>query len=256
MKTLRQRVKNGEVLAGTWLNLGSNVTAEIAGQAGFDWLLVDLEHGSGSEANLLSQLQAIDTTTAVGVVRIAWNDPPRFKRTLDMGPGGIMVPYVNSAAEAKQAVAAMRYPPQGVRGVARFNRAAGFGQKFDSYFAEANSKLLTIVQIETGEAVAHAEEIAAVDGVDVLFIGPLDLSVNLGFPGQMDHPDFRAAVSRVITACRNTGKSAGILIGSALQIAPTVADGFTFIAVGSDGALVAAGMKMLMDSFSTYRSIE
>ena len=253
MTNLRERVRNREVLAGTWLSLGSNITAEIAAHAGFDWLLVDLEHGSGSEANLLSQLQAINTSSAAGIVRIAWNDGPRFKRALDMGAAGIMVPYVNSAEEARQAVASMRYPPLGVRGVARSTRAASFGQQFDAYFVEANSSLLTIVQIETVEAVANAEEIATVDGADVLFIGPLDLSVNMGIAGQLDHPDFRSAVTRVITACRNKGKAAGILIGSAAQISPTVADGFTFIAAGSDGALVAAGMKALSDAFSPHR---
>jgi 4-hydroxy-2-oxoheptanedioate aldolase len=170
-----------------------------------------------------------------------------------MGAGGIMVPYVNTVEEAKQAAAAMRYPPQGVRGVARSNRAAGFGQKFETYYAEANDQLLTVVQIETGEAVGQAEEIAGVEGVDVLFIGPLDLSVNLGIPGQSDHPDLRAAVSRVIAACRKAGKAAGILLGSVAQIAPTVADGFTFIAVGSDGALVSAGMRTLSDAFLPYR---
>ena len=255
MKSIRHRVLNGEVLAGTWLNLGSNVTAEIAGRAGFDWLLIDLEHGSGTETNLLPQLQAIGGTSAVPIVRIAWNEQARFKRALDMGPGGIMVPYVNTAEEATQAAAAMCYPPQSVRGAARFHRACGFGQEFDSYFAEANSSLLTIVQIETQEAVANAEEIAAVEGVDVLFIGPLDLSVNMGIPGQTQHPAFRAAVQRVISASRNAGKAAGILIGTAEQIAPTVADGFTFVAVGSDGALVASGMKSLLNAFAPHRKV-
>jgi 4-hydroxy-2-oxoheptanedioate aldolase len=245
MKYLRQRVLGGRILGGTWLNLGSSLTAEMAGRAGFDWVLIDLEHGAADHESLVHQLQAIDATNAASIVRIAWNEAPRFKRTLDLGPSGIMVPYVNTAEEARQAAAAMRYPPQGVRGAARFNRAAGFGQDFDTYFVEANANLLTIVQIETVEAVAQAEAIAAVDGVDVLFIGPLDLSVSLGIPQQYDRSEFRAAVQRVITAARQAGKAAGILLGSAEQIAPAVADGFTFIAVGSDGSLVAAGMNRL-----------
>ncbi len=254
MKYLRERVLRREVLAGTWLNLGSSVTAEIAGKAGFDWLLIDLEHGSGDEAHLLGQLQAISATDSVGIVRIAWNDAPRFKRTLDLGPSGIMVPYVNTAEEARRAVAAMRYPPQGVRGAARFTRAAGFSQEFDRYFAEANANLLTIVQIETPQAVAQVEEIAAVEGVDVLFVGPLDLSLGLGIPQQYTHPDFRAALHRVSEAARGANKAAGILLGSADQIAPTVADGFTFLAVGSDGGMVAAGMKSLLSVFTNVRS--
>lgn len=254
MKWLRQRALNGEVLAGAWLNLGSSVTAEMAGQAGFDWALIDLEHGAGDQERLLHQLQALDATQTAGIVRIAWNEAPRFKRALDLGPSGIMVPYVNTATEARQAAEAMRYPPQGVRGVARSCRAAGFGQAFDAYFAEANANLLTIVQIETAEAVRNAEEIAAVEGVDVLFIGPLDLSVSLGIPQQTAHPDFRAALNRVVAASRRAGKAAGILLPTPEQIAPTIADGFTFIAVGSDGGLVASGMRSIAAAFASHRA--
>jgi 2-keto-3-deoxy-L-rhamnonate aldolase RhmA len=253
VKSIRGRVLGGELVTGTWLNLGSNITAEIAARAGFDWLLVDLEHGSGTEADLVSQLQAIDTTDTVSVVRIAWNETPRFKRTLDMGPGGVMIPYVNTADEARQAVSAMRYTPQGVRGAARFHRANGYGQQFESYFAEANEKLLTVVQIETREAVSNAEAIAAVEGVDVLFIGPLDLSVSLGITGQMQHPEFRSAVKRVIDACRVHGKSPGILLPGADLIPAAVEDGFRFLAAGSDGSAVAAGMKAIAGTFATAK---
>jgi 4-hydroxy-2-oxoheptanedioate aldolase len=253
MKTLRARVLGGELVTGTWLNLGSNISAEIAARAGFDWVLIDLEHGSGNEADLVSQLQAVDTTGTVSIVRIAWNETPRFKRTLDMGPSGVMIPYVNTAAEARQAVAAMRYPPQGVRGAARFHRANGYGQEFERYFAEANEKLLTVVQIETTEAVANAEEIAAVEGVDVLFIGPLDLSVSLGITGQMQHPEFRAAVKHVIDICRIHGKSPGILLPGADMIPAAVDDGFRFLAAGSDGSAVAAGMKSLVGTFAVAK---
>ena len=253
MKSIRGRVLGGELVIGTWLNLGSNISAEIAAQSGFDWLLIDLEHGSGNEADLVSQLQAVDTTETVSIVRIAWNETPRFKRTLDMGAGGIMIPYVSTADEARQAVSAMRYPPQGVRGAARFHRANGYGQQFESYFAEANEKLLTVVQIETAEAVANAEEIAAVEGVDVLFIGPLDLSVSLGIMGQMQHPEFRAAAKRVIDACKAHGKSPGILLPGADMIPAAVDDGYRFLAAGSDGSSVAAGMKTLVATFDTAR---
>ena len=222
----------------------------MAGRAGFDWLLLDREHGAGHEETLLHQLQAIDTTPACPIVRVAWNDATRIKLALDLGASGIMVPYVNTAEEARQAVAAMRYHPQGTRGVARFTRAAGFSMEFDTYFAEANESLLTIVQIETVEAVLHAEEIAQVEGVDVLFVGPLDLSVNLGIPQQLSHPDFRQAIRRVISAAKRAGKAAGTLLANADQIAPAIADGYTFIAVGSDGGLVANGLKNLVSAFS------
>lgn len=253
MKYLRQRALSGEVLAGAWLNLGSSLTAEMAGRAGFDWALIDQEHGAGDSENLLSQLQALEATSAVGLVRIAWNEGPRFKQALDLGSSGIMVPYINNAEEARQAVAAMRYPPQGMRGAAKFQRAAGYGQDFDAYFAEANANLLTIIQIETAAGVANVEEIAAVDGVDVLFVGPLDLSISMGIPQQNAHPDFRAAIHRVVAACRKSGKAVGTLIPSPDLLASTLEDGFTFVAIGSDGSLVAQGMRSIAAAFDAFR---
>lgn len=249
MKYIADRARKGEILAGAWLNLGSNLTAEIASRVGFDWVLIDMEHGSGSDSNLVSQLQAVDQAGAVSIVRIAWNEAPRFKRVLDLGAAGVMVPYVNTAEEARLAVAAMRYPPAGTRGAAKFHRAAGFSLDFDSYFENANQNLLTIVQIETVEAVKNVEEIAAVDGVDVLFVGPLDLSVSLGIPGQTGHPAFREAIKKVIDASRNAGKVSGTLLVGADQIPQAIEDGYTFLAASSDGAMVASGMKSLRQSF-------
>ena len=245
MKFIRKEVLAGELSVGTWLNLGSSLTAEMAGLAGLDWALIDLEHGSGGETQLLHQLQALAGTSAAPMVRIAWNEAPRFKRVLDMGASGVMVPYVNNAREAALAAAAMRYPPQGVRGVAKGPRAAGFGPDFDQYFPVANDNVLTIVQVETAEAVEHAEAIASVEGVDVLFIGPLDLSASLGVPKQFDHPSFRDALKRVAEAARKAGKAGGALLAASDQIEQTVRDGFSFVAVGSDGGLVANGMRRL-----------
>lgn len=255
MKYIRQQVLSGKLMAGTWLNIGSSLTAEMAGRAGFDWLLIDMEHGSGDYESLVHQLQAVESTPAAPIVRIAWNEAPRYKRVLDLGPSGIMVPYVNNASEAKLAASSMRYPPQGIRGVAKLNRASGFGQEFEEYFANANDNLLTVVQIETESAVNSANEIAKVDGVDVLFIGPLDLSINLGIAQQFDHPKFRAALAKVVAACRKAGKAAGILLMKPEEVDHTVKDGFTFIALGSDGGLVAGGMKKLVSAFEKYKRV-
>ena len=243
MKYIRQRVLNGELLSGGWCSIGSSITAEIAGLAGFDWVLLDIEHGTGDLETLRNQLQAVSATPAVPIVRIAWNESPRFKRVLDLGASGVIVPYVNTAEEAKLAAKSMRYPPKGIRGVAKFNRGAQFAQNFDEYFATANDNLLTVVQIETEEAVANADEIAAVDGVDVLFVGPLDLSVNMGVPQQLDHPKFQEALDKVVSACKKSGKAAGILLVKTDMVEPIVKKGFTFIALGTDGGMVAAGMK-------------
>jgi 2-keto-3-deoxy-L-rhamnonate aldolase RhmA len=254
MKWIRERVLSGELLGGTFLNLGSSLTAEIAGQSGLDWLLIDLEHGAGDRHELLFQLQAIESTPAAAIVRIAWNDPVRFKRILDLGSSGIMVPYVQSADEARRAVAAMRYPPAGVRGVASMHRACGFGSNFDEYFRSADSQLLTVVQIETAAAVDHVDEIAAVDGVDVLFVGPMDLSISLGIARQWDHPAFSAAVNKVVSACRKEGKAAGTLVQSEEQIERSVAVGFSFLALSSDGAMVVKGMRGAAAAFREERS--
>jgi 4-hydroxy-2-oxoheptanedioate aldolase len=249
MNSIRKRATNREVLSGTWLVLGSSLSAEIAGQAGFDWVLLDQEHGLGGFDNLLHELQALKGTPAAPIVRVAWNEPPLVKRVLDLGAAGVMFPYVNTAEEAALAAKSMRYPPQGIRGLTPLNRPAAFGHDFDKYFAIANEELITVVQIETEQAVKNAEAIANVEGVDVLFIGPMDLSLGMGMFRQFDHPKFRSALKTVVTACRNAGKAAGILLLDPKQIAPTVADGFTFIALGSDGGQLSTGMRMLAGSF-------
>jgi len=155
--------------------------------------------------------------------------------------------------EARSAVASMRYPPAGVRGVAPSVRASGYGQNFAEYFETVNEGLLTVVQIETREAVKNAAEIAAVDGVDVLFVGPMDLSVSMGIPGQFDNADFRSTLTQVVSAAKKKGKVAGILAQNTQQVASYVDDGFTFVACGADGAHVARGFKEILQSFDALR---
>ncbi len=242
-KEFRKRLLAGERLGGAFLNLGSPVTVEIAGCAGFDWLLIDHEHGPGSDMTMLHQLQAAAATPAFAVVRIAANETPRFKRALDIGAGGVMVPWINTAAEAKAAVNSMRYPPRGIRGVAKMHRACDFGANFDDYFAHAHERLVLMTQIETAESVKNVEAIAAVDGVDVLFIGPMDLSTSLGIQGQLGHPDFRAAVKRICDAARAAGKAAGILLLNPADLPLCDEFGISVIALGSDGGHVNAGLR-------------
>ncbi len=246
--TLRSRVLAREYVIGTFLNLGSPITVEIAGLAGFDWLLIDHEHGPGGEDTMLHQLQAATGTPAAPIVRIAANETPRFKRALDMGAHGVMVPWVSTAAEAKAAVQSMRYPPRGLRGVAKFNRGAGFGGDFEEYYTHAHEWLLTVVQIETPEAVNNIDEIAAVDGADVMFVGPTDLSYNMGIRDQLDHPDFRAALKKVSDAAKKHGKAAGILVHNAALVPICRELGYTFVALGSDGGAVRTGLIGLVAS--------
>jgi 4-hydroxy-2-oxoheptanedioate aldolase len=242
----RKRVLAREWLTGTFLNLGSPMTVEIAGLAGFDWVLIDHEHGPGGEDTLLHQLHAASATPTFPVVRIAQNETPRFKRALDMGAMGVMVPYVSTAAEARAAVAAMRYPPHGVRGVAKFNRGAGFGGDFEEYYLTHHERLVTVIQIETPEAVANIDEIAAVDGADVLFVGPTDLSYNLGIRDQLDSPQFTEVLKKVSDAAQRHGKAAGILVHIPALVPKVRELGYTFTAYGSDGGAVRAGLLGLL----------
>lgn len=253
MKYVRDRVLNGEVMCGIGANLGSSLTVEMIGAAGFDWTWIDLEHGAQDYSELIHQMQAASIYDAPAVVRIAWNEAPRFKRVLDLGAAGIMVPYVTDAAEARRAAESMRYPPAGIRGVAKFTRACGFGQDFAGYFAEANRNLLTVVQLETTRSVQNASEIAAVDGVDVLFIGPLDLSVSMGMADTYEHPDFLDALDRVGKACKAHGKAAGILVPKLDYLESWISRGFTFLVVGSDGGCVAAGLKGIASTCSRFK---
>lgn len=244
----RRRVLAREWLCGTFLNLGSPMTVEIAGLAGFDWVLIDHEHGPGGEDTLLHQLHAASATPAIPIVRIALNEVPRFKRVLDMGALGVMVPYVNTAAEARAAVAAMRYPPHGIRGVAKFNRGAGFGGDFEEYYLHAHERLVTVIQIETPEAVQNIDEIAAVDGADVLFVGPTDLSYNFGIRDQLESAQFVGILQRVSDAARRHGKAAGILVHVPALVPKCRELGYTFVALGSDGGAVRAGLLNIVQT--------
>jgi len=244
----RSRVLAREWVVGTFINLGVPITAEIAGTLGFDWLLLDHEHGPGGEETLLHQLQAVSGTPAVPIVRIATNETARFKRALDVGAHGIMTPWVSTAAEAQAAVTAMRYPPRGVRGVAKFQRSSNFGADFEEYYGHAHEWLTTVLQIETPEGVANCEEIAAIDGADVLFVGPTDLTFNMGIRDQLDHPRFVEALEKISAAAKKHGKAAGILVHNPALVPKVRELGYTFVALGSDGGSVRAGLVSIVQT--------
>jgi 4-hydroxy-2-oxoheptanedioate aldolase len=239
MKNLKKRLQQGETLHGCWLNLGSSLTAEIVGLAGFDWVLIDLEHGAGVEKDVLAQLQALASTPTAAMVRVESADAPRISRILDMGAEGVMCPKVNNAAEAQKVINALHYPPFGNRGVAKMVRATTFGANFDQYYQESKENILGIVQIETAEALNHLDEIAALEGVDVLFIGPADLSMELGIFGQFDHPTFIDALKKINQAAQNAGKATGILFFNANDYDKYHDMGIRFIACGADATFVA-----------------
>jgi 4-hydroxy-2-oxoheptanedioate aldolase len=246
MKNLKKRLKQGETLNGCWLNLGSALTAEIVGQAGFDWVLIDLEHGAGVEKDVLAQLQALESVESA--------ESPRISRILDMGAEGIMCPKVDDAKEAKKVIDGLHYPPFGNRGVAKMVRATQFAQNFDSYYATSRETILGIVQIETLKSLKHLDAIAAVEGVDVLFIGPADLSMAMGIFGQFDHPTFVTAVNNIVQAAEKVGKATGILLFNPDDYDKYRKLGIRFIACGADATFVTNGAKTMAAKLNVSRT--
>lgn len=242
----KNRLSKG-ILAGTFLNLGSATAVEISAGLGFDWLLLDFEHGSGSFSSLRGMLVACHGHNVAPIVRVRSLDPDIVKFVMDSGAAGIMFPYISGVEQAERAVKAMKYPPRGERGVAGVIRATDYGRRWREYFDEANAKGLVVVQIETPEAVDAAEQIAAIDGVDVLFVGPLDLSVNLGAPADFAKPYFRDSLRRVVDACERSGKTAGILSKPGFEDEHRRM-GFRLFALSSDSMAIAVGLKQALAS--------
>ena len=243
---LRRRIHAGETLFGTFLGLGSVVAAELCARAGFDWVIVDLEHGSATEADLLPSLLAISTTPTTPLVRPQSAERLRIGRALDHGAHGLMIPRVDVPEQAREAISFMRYPPDGVRGVALSTRGAGLGERRHAEVRMINEHLVGIIQIESLSALEHAAEIAAIDGVDVLFVGPADLSHSLGIPGQFDDPAYLTAVKRVVAAAEAEGKATGILLREAAAMQRHLDLGFRFIGLGSDGAFITDGARAVL----------
>lgn len=237
----RRRVLGGETLFGLFLDLSSPASAELCGRAGYDWLLVDLEHGAGTEADLPAMLMAIESTGTAAMVRAQSGERIRIGRALDQGATGVMIPRMQSAAEVAEAVTFLRYPPAGVRGVALRTRGAGLGSVAHADVGQINDRIVGIVQIESAGALREADAIAATDGVDVLFVGPADLSHSLGVPGQFGHKTYLAALDTVVEACAKHGKSPGILLYDTAIVPRYVELGFRFMGIGADGALVSGG---------------
>src|SRR5882672_9768428 len=229
----RQAVREGRTQIGLWCSLCSNVAAEVIADAGFDWILIDTEHAPNELPMVFSQLQALVGGTAAPVVRPAWNDLVLMKRLLDVGVQNLLIPYVQTVEEARAAVAATRYPPQGVRGVAVAHRANRYGRVKD-YLPRIGDQICVLVQIETRLAVDNLEAIAAVEGVDGLFIGPSDLAADLGHLGDYGHPEVRAAIEDAMKRIRKAGKAPGILSPLEADARYWLSHGCVVLAVGSD----------------------
>jgi len=238
----------GRTQIGLWSSLSSNYSVEVIAGAGFDWLLLDMEHSPNDLESLLAQLQAAASYAAHPVVRVPWNDMVSIKRVLDVGAQSLLVPYVSSAAEARAAVSFTRYPPQGVRGVAGTTRATRFGRIKD-YARHAHQEICVLVQVETQPALDNIEAICATDGVDGVFIGPADLHASLGHPCEIANPKVKPVIDEAVRRIRKAGKAPGILTPSEDDARHWLECGALFVAVGADVGILARGAEALAQKF-------
>ncbi len=241
---VRKALLERRVTLGTWIQIGHPAVAEVLANAGFDWIAADMEHTDIDNAGFAALARAMRGRNVVPLARVRENDTLAIRQVLDLGAQGVIVPLVHTAEDAERAVHAAKYPPRGVRGFC-FSRMNNWGTDFDAYAASANDEMAVVVMIESCEGVENIDAILAVDGVDGVFIGPYDLSGSCGVPGQTGHALVKAGCRRVLEACRNAGKAAGmhVVIPTEAAIAQALADGFTFLALGVDTVFLNAGAR-------------
>ena len=246
--TFKEALQAGRPQIGLWLGLCSSYSAELLAGAGFDWLLIDGEHAPNNVQTVLTQLQAIAPYSSQPVVRPSWNDPVQIKQLLDIGAQTLLVPMVQNAEEAQLAVT--RYPPAGIRGVGSALARASRWNRVPDYIHQANDAMCVLVQIETREALKNLPQILAVEGVDGVFIGPADLSADMGFGGNPQHPEVQAAIESAIVLIREAGKAPGILMANEQLAKRYLELGALFVAVGVDTTLLARGAEALAARFT------
>ena len=245
----KQRLASGEAQIGLWLGLADAYCAELAANAGFDWLLIDGEHAPNDVRGMLGQLQAVAPYPSAAVIRPVIGDTALIKQVLDIGAQTLLVPMVESAAQARELVRAMRYPPQGIRGVGSALARASRWNSIDGYLDQADAQMCLLVQIESLQGLANLDAIAAVEGVDGVFIGPADLSASMGHRGNPGHPDVQAAIEDAIARIRQAGKAAGILSADEKLARRYIELGAGFVAVGVDTTVLMRGLQGLVGKF-------
>jgi 4-hydroxy-2-oxoheptanedioate aldolase len=244
----KQGLRQGSLQLGLWSSLAHAVSVEVLAHAGFDWLLLDTEHAPNELPMVVAQLQAAQGGSAQPIVRPPWNDTVVLKRYLDAGVQTFLIPFVETAEQAQRAVAATRYPPAGVRGFASASRASGYG-RMQNYFARCEEQLCVLVQIESELGLEHLEAIAHTEGVDGIFIGPGDLSADMGHLGEPSHPAVLTAIEGAIGRIKKCGKAPGILTGRRELAHRFIELGCLFVAVGSDVGLLNEGANALVAEF-------
>ncbi len=238
-------IKAGKKQVGLWVTLANGLAAEVVAHAGYDWVVVDTEHSPGSVRDTATQLQAFAGTKTVPLARPPWNDAVMIKRLMDIGAPGLVIPMIESVEEAKAAVAATRYPPHGVRGVAGGSRATKFGRIKD-YAQTVEAETTVILQLESAQAIAQAEDIAAIDGVSGIFFGPADIAADIGHLGNPMHPDVWAMIKPAAAKLQAMGMPCGTLVLDTAFAAELLNDGFTFVATGTDASAFAHAVDGLL----------
>jgi 4-hydroxy-2-oxoheptanedioate aldolase len=249
----KRALKANRLQIGLWCSLSSHYATELVAGSGFDWILLDTEHSPNDLESVLQQLQAAAPYPTHPVVRVPWNDMVTIKRYLDIGAQSLLIPYVQNVEEAKAAVAYTRYPPAGVRGVAGATRATRFGRAKD-YAKRAHEEICVLVQVETQTALDQLEKIAAVDGVDGVFIGPADLHASLGYVGETNNPKVMPVIDDAIRRIRKCGKAPGILTGVEADAKRWIECGGLFVAVGADTGVLARGTEALAAKFKSEKN--
>lgn len=249
INTFKQRLRTGQAQIGLWLGLADPYCAELAANAGFDWLLLDGEHAPNDLRGLLGQLQAVAPYPAQPIVRPVIGDTALIKQLLDIGAQTLLVPMVESAEQARQLVRAMRYPPHGVRGVGSALARASRWNSLPGYLDQADEQMCLLVQVENREGLANLDAICAVDGLDGVFIGPADLSAAMGHRGNPGHPEVQAAIDDAIVRIGRAGKAAGILSADEALARRYIELGAAFVAVGVDTTVLMRGLQTLAGKF-------
>jgi len=249
--TAKRKMKAGGKTVGAWCQICSPAAAEIMAQAGFDWLSIDLEHSPTDPGILIDMVRAIEGTGVQPFVRAPWNDFVYIKRILDTGVSGVVVPYVNTKEEAESAVAACKYPPEGIRGMAGSPRAAGYGQQPMDYLKRANDEILVITQVETQLAVDNLDKILNIDSLDGIFIGPMDLAASMGYFGDASRAEVQETIHTIETKAKAAGKILGTVAGSWDQARKLYEKGYQMIMVMADGVALANLSAKCVKDFRT-----
>lgn len=251
---LKSKLRKNQLLIGSWITIGNESIAEIMAHQNFDWLVIDLEHSAINIAQMQNLIRVIELSQCPALVRVSENDPTLIKRVMDAGAQGVIVPMINNPEQAEAAVRAVRYPPEGGRGVG-LSRAQGYGVSFLEYKKWQDNESVVIVQIEHIDAVKNLEAILKVPGVDAFLVGPYDLSASIGVPGQFTHPEMKANIKKIISLAKKLKVSAGfhVIAPDYKEVAQRIKEGYKFISFSLDSLILARACENGLKALKKFR---